>query len=27
LALSSESDLGCTLHKSERTFDVLSPGR
>ena len=27
LALSSESDLGCTLHKSERTFDVLSPSR
>ena len=27
LALTSESDLGCTLHKSERTFDVLSPGR
>ena len=27
LALSSESDLGCTLHKSERTFEVLSPGR
>ena len=26
-ALSSEGDLGYTLHNSERTFDVLTPSR
>ena len=26
-ALSSEGDLGYTLHNYERTFDVLSPSR